>query len=94
MFDMDGSIDAMRIDESIELLNQHLDAEAIAPLISVLQAIADNPYDASLLDQLSEVFADMGFLQGAILTYAPYVAIILPDDPFADLDDDPFDDIE
>jgi hypothetical protein len=92
MFEMDSSIDAGRIDESIDLLKQHIEEPEIKPLLEVLEAMSENPYDQALLDRLSEEFGKLGFLQGAVLTYAPYISIILPDDPFADLVDDPFDD--
>jgi len=92
MFEMDSSIDAGRVDESIDLLKQHIEEPEIKPLLEVLEAMSENPYDQALLDRLSEEFGKLGFLQGAVLTYAPYISIILPDDPFADLVDDPFDD--
>ena len=92
MFDMGGSIDAGRIDESIDLLKQHVQEAEIKPMLEVLELMSENPYDYALLDRLSEEFGKLGFLQGAVLTYAPYISIILPDDPFPDLVDDPFDD--
>ena len=92
MFDMGGSIDAGRIDESIDLLKQHVQEPEIKPMLEVLESMSENPYDYALLDRLSEEFGKLGFLQGAVLTYAPYISIILPDDPFPDLVDDPFDD--
>ena len=92
MFDMGGSIDAGRIDESIDLLKQHVQEAEIKPMLEVLELMSENPYDYALLDRLSEEFGKLGFLQGAVLTYAPYISMILPDDPFPDLVDDPFDD--
>jgi hypothetical protein len=92
MFDMGGSIDAGRIDESIDLLKQHVQEPEIKPMLEVLESMSENPYDYALLDRLSEEFGKLGFLQGAVLTYAPYISTILPDDPFPDLVDDPFDD--
>lgn len=95
MFDLGGSIDAGRIDESIDLLKQHIDQPEIKPLLEVLESMSENPYDQALLDRMSEEFGKLGFLQGAVLTYAPYISVILPDDPFPDLvDDDPFDNQE
>ena len=93
MFDLGGAVDAGRVDESIELLKQHIQDAEIKPMIEVLESMSENPYDLKLLDRLSEEFGKLGFLQGAVLTYAPYISVILPDDPFPDLlDDDPFDD--
>jgi len=93
MFDLGGAVDAGRIDESIELLKQHIQDAEIKPMIEVLESMSENPYDLALLDRLSEEFGKLGFLQGAVLTYAPYISVILPDDPFAELvGNDPFDD--
>jgi len=38
------------------------------------------------MDQLSEAFYGLGVMQGAVLTYAPYLAIILSDSSFDDID--------
>ena len=72
------------VDASVQLLRRYLDEPEIAPLISVLEAIVKDPKDDTLLARLSEVFGGLGILQGAVLTYAPYIAIVLSDDPFGD----------
>ncbi len=86
MTETDHSGKASRIDESISMLAQYLDAEELAPLLSVLRELAKNPDDGALLDRLSEVFENLGILQGAVLTYAPIIAGFLSDDPFSDRD--------
>lgn len=68
------------------MLVQYLDAEELAPLFSVLRELAKNPDDGALLDRLSEVFENLGMLQGAVLTYAPIIAGFLSDDTFSDRD--------
>jgi hypothetical protein len=77
-------VDTASIEESIAMLEQHLDPLEIAPLIAVLRELATTPQDALLMEKLSEVFGRLGILQGAVLTYAPTVAGLLSDDPFAD----------
>jgi hypothetical protein len=72
------------IEESIAMLEQYLDPVEIAPLIGVLHELARAPEDAALMERLAEVFDGLGILQGAVLTYAPTVAGLLSDDPFAD----------
>lgn len=37
-------------------------------------------------DQLSRTFNELGIMQGAVLTYAPYIGILLADDQFTDDD--------
>ncbi len=82
MLNMDRNVDAQRVEESIELLNRYLSDEDIGPLISLLESLAADPQNEALLGDLSNVFGSLGVLQGAVLTYAPYIAIILPDNPF------------
>jgi hypothetical protein len=77
-------LDASSVDESIAMLETHLDLAQIAPLIAVLRELAKTPEDAALVARLSEVFAGLGVLQGAVLTYAPAIGALLSDDPFAD----------
>lgn len=74
-------INATRIAESIELLRQYFDEDDIAPLLAVLEKMIEDPQDAALLEQLAETFNGLGFTQGAVLTYAPYIAVILSGNP-------------
>jgi len=84
MTETDRSVEASKIDESISMLEQYLDADELAPLLSVLRELAKNPDDDALLTRLSEVVDNLGMLQGAVLTYAPIIAGFLSDDPFSD----------
>lgn len=68
------------------MLKQYLGDEEITPLLAVLEALAKDPQNAALLEQLSDVFGGLGILQGAVLTYAPCIAIILSDHLFNDLE--------
>lgn len=70
------------IDSSIRMLEQHLQDEDIEPLLAALQALKVEPNNESHLDQLVKAFDDLGQQQGAVLTYAPYIGLLLSDDPF------------
>lgn len=70
------------LDGAIQMLKQHLDAEDIRPLLTALEALKEDPENESCFDQLVKAFDDLGPRQGAVLTYAPYVSILLSDDPF------------
>jgi hypothetical protein len=70
------------IDESIQMLEQHLDADEIKPLLSALEALKAEPANESYFARLVKAFDDLGPRQGAVLTYAPYVSLLLSDDPF------------
>ena len=79
-------VDLYRIETSITMLKQYLAEEDIAPLIDVLESLSADPRNEALLGQLSDVFDGLGLLQGAVLTYAPYVSIVLAGDLFDDMD--------
>jgi hypothetical protein len=70
------------IDIAIQMLNQYLDAEEVKPLLTALEALKEEPENESCFGQLVEAFDNLGPCQGAVLTYAPYVNILLTDDPF------------
>ncbi len=70
------------VDSAIQMLKQHLDVEEIKPLLTALEALGEDPENESCFDQLVKSFDDLGPRQGAVLTYAPYVSILLSDDPF------------
>ena len=70
------------IDIAIQMLGQHLDAEEIKSLLTALEALKAEPENELCFGQLAKEFDDMGPRQGAVLTYAPYVSILLSGDPF------------
>jgi hypothetical protein len=77
MFDTSGPIKAARIEEAIAMLEQYLDVDALAPLLERLRRLAERPEDEARLQQLFETLDELGIMQGAVLTYAPYLAILL-----------------
>jgi hypothetical protein len=70
------------IDNAIQMLEQYVDAEEIKPFLTALEALKAEPENESCFGQLVKSFDDLGPRQGAVLTYAPYVSILLSDDPF------------
>ena len=73
------------IESSIAMLEQYLDhddIEAIQPLLTALQALREQPGSESCFADLATAFDAVGSRQGAVITYAPYVGILLSDDPF------------
>lgn len=77
-----GPVSVERIDEALEMLERHLDIKEINSLLSALEALKAEPDNKSCFDQLVQAFDDLGPRQGAVLTYAPYVGLLLSDDPF------------
>ena len=76
------SVSVENIVIAIQMLSQYMDAEEINPLLSALEAIKQEPENESNLGLLVEAFDNLGPLQGAVLTYAPYVNFLLTDDSF------------
>lgn len=82
MAKMTQDIDPVKLDTSIELLKQYVKDSSIEPLISALEALKKDPDNESLFGTFSDAFAALGIVQGAVLTYAPYVSSLLSNDLF------------
>lgn len=80
------TVNVSRIDESRSMLRQYLDDETLGPLLNVLDEMIKAPSDQRLQEQLATTFDDLGMIQGAVLTYAPYIAILLAEDRIPDHD--------
>lgn len=74
-------VDIESIDTAIMMLEQYLDADEIRPLLSALETLKAEPGNLSGFGQLQKSFAELGPRQGAVLTYAPYVGVLLSDNP-------------
>lgn len=70
-----------RIDEAIQMLKTYLNNEEVMPLVNALEALKSEPRNESFQRQVVTTFNDLGPTQGAVLTYAPYVGILLSDGP-------------
>ena len=77
-------IDTVKLDISIKLLKQYVNDSSIEPLISAIEAVIKEPDNESLLEALADAFAALGIIQGAVLTYAPYVCSLVSDNLFGD----------
>lgn len=70
------------VENAINMLKTYVKNEDIQPLLSALEALKLSPQDHSKLVDVATVFNELGSSQGAVLTYAPYITIMLSDDPF------------
>jgi len=75
------AVDPTRIQTTIKMLEQYLNPEDIQPLLSVLNELANDPQNKASFDRLITIFGNLGPLQGAVLTYAPYLGLLLSDRP-------------
>ncbi len=78
------SIAVADIDIALQMLKRHLNAQDIQPLLSSLETLRTDPKNDALQEQVMNAFNELGPLQGAALTYAPYLNIFVSDDPFGD----------
>jgi hypothetical protein len=65
------------IDTAIRMLELYLDAGQVSSLLRALEALKQDPGNESCVEQLATAFEELGPRQGAVLTYAPYVGILL-----------------
>lgn len=78
------SVDVADIDLALKMLKTYLDTREIEPLLSALETLKTEPQNETYQMQVVHVFNDLGIMQGAVLTYAPYLNIFVSDDPFGD----------
>ena len=78
------SIAVADIDIALQMLKRHLNTQDIQLLLSSLETLRTDPKNNALQEQVMNAFNELGPLQGAALTYAPYLNIFVSDDPFGD----------
>jgi len=81
---IDHNIRAKDLEEAIAGLKLYVQDDSIDPLLSALEALKQDPGNESLLVSLSDTFNALGVIQGAVLTYAPYLSVILSNNLFED----------
>ena len=72
------------IDIALQMLRTYLDNQEINALLSALETLKTEPQNEAYKLQVINAFDDLGVMQGAALTYAPYLNIFVSDDPFGD----------
>lgn len=77
-----GPVDAEKLETCLWMLRANLDSAELEPLIAALEALKLAPQDQALLARVETAFNELNILQGAVLTYAPYMSILLSGDPF------------
>ncbi len=76
------NINVERVDGDIQMLRQYVNESEVEPLITALEALKTDPQSEANQMRVVEVFNGLGLWQGSVLTYAPYVGILLSDDVF------------
>jgi len=77
-------VDIEKIDISIQMLEQYVQDPGIEPVISILKELKQDPGNGSLIEKLTDTFNNLGIVQGAVLTYAPYICVLVSNNLFED----------
>lgn len=75
------ALDPSRIEESVQMLKTYLNSDDVAPFLAILEKLGSEPNNEALQQEVLQAFQDLGPTQGAVLTYAPYVGILMSDGP-------------
>ena len=81
-------ISAQRLETDIQMLSEWVNTDEIEPLIDALEALRRDPQNESLLSQVKQTYSELGLIQGAVLTYATYLKVLLSDDAFGNLQEE------
>lgn len=72
------------LDNAINMVETYVQNDEVLPLVAAMKSLKEDPQDHARLVEVASTFENLGSSQGAVLTYAPYIAIMLSDDPFGD----------
>jgi hypothetical protein len=67
------------VQETIDMLCTYLNADDIRPLLTTLEALKEKPEGKEEFDAMVQAFEELGPMQGAVLSYAPYINSLLLD---------------
>jgi hypothetical protein len=65
------------ITESIDMLLKYVDPQEIEALLKALEELKQNPDNPQGLKRVADAFNELGFVQGQVLVYAPYINFLL-----------------
>ena len=74
------AVDPDRVSESIEMLQTYVNPDEIDLFLSALVELKEKPDDVQCLVNVADAFNALGFVQGQVITYAPYINFLLSGD--------------
>jgi len=77
MPDISYNVDVKKVSVSIDMIKRYVDAVDTSGVIAVLEEMIKTPEDDSLKVKLMDSLQPLGIYQGTVLSYAPYVAVLL-----------------
>lgn len=66
-----------RLEDDISMLKTYLQEDDVRPLLDALEILRVEPQSEAAFQNMVEAFNGLGIYQGAVLTYAPYLKILL-----------------
>ncbi|MFO7603056.1 MAG: hypothetical protein R6X06_04485 [Gammaproteobacteria bacterium] len=70
-------VNAARLADDIVMLKTYLDERDIRPLLDVLETLVEEPQNEAAYQKMLDTYNGLGILSGAVLTYAPYLKVLL-----------------
>jgi len=70
-------VNTTRLDEDINMLKTYLEEDTFKPFLKTLEALKAEPHNEAAFQKMQDTFNNMGIYQGAVLTYAPYLKVLL-----------------
>ena len=72
------TVNVDRLDGNITMLKTYLDEADINPFLSALEGLKEEPESEVAIQKVIEAFNELGIMQGAVLNYATYLKVLLP----------------
>ena len=72
-------LDVAQLDIALEMTRTYITDDSINAFIGSMEALRADPDDAARFNEMLEAFNRLGPIQGAVLTYAPYLVTLLSD---------------
>lgn len=76
------AVNVASLEESISMLRDYVGGDEINPLLAALETLQAEPENDEIRRNVFKEFEALGPGQGAVLTYAPYVGILMSGDPY------------
>lgn len=70
-------VNAERLASDITMLKNYLNEDDIRPLLDTLEVLKAKPESEAAFKTMLDAFNELGIIQGAVLTYAPYLKVLL-----------------
>lgn len=77
-------VDTKKVAISIELIKKYVKGFDVSLVIQVLEELLKTPQDPSLRIKLSDSLQPLGVGQGTVLSYAPYISVLISENLFDD----------